>query len=145
MLINAEKRALEEFRSLSERVHHLQGGLTKFLLVYCYKFLVTTKLLPFMFMQASLDTVQSAEQAQEVVNINEFIYTFDSRIPFCSNVAFILTTGGKSFREEKTRRTYKTNSSVLTLVLKFWSIICGQFGIASLQNTLHKKGCKVCL
>ena len=76
MLLNAEKRACDEVRSLSGRVHRLQVLYIHTFIFYntwlvpgwiCDKVLIVFSfacLYP--FIQASLDTIQSAEEVREV-------------------------------------------------------------------------------
>lgn len=65
MLVNAEKRALDEVRSLSERVYRLQVLFPPMSVIHFLRF--TLVLTSSYSMQASLDTIQSTDEVREVV------------------------------------------------------------------------------
>lgn len=65
-------------------------------------------------MQASLDTIQNAEEVREVANLTcEYVCIFFKSWDLPESLSCIVlitgTAGSKSCRKEKTRRVYKTS------------------------------------
>lgn len=117
VISNAEKRASDEVRSLSERVQSLQVRILLLYFLYCTYFAYSYCLT----LQASLSTIQSAEEVREVIYyqfiINVWLLScfFTS---FCMKILFDLNIlGSKSCWEGKTRRIYKEIGGVFSFFL----------------------------